>query len=224
MATHGSQLRLAVLASGEGTTLEAIAGACSAGTLEAEIVVVIGNNRDSGALRRARERSLPHAHLSALTHANPDELDVAMLETLVRAKAELVVLAGFMKKVGPRVLAAFDGKIINTHPALLPKYGGQGMYGQRVHEAVLAARETHTGVSVHLVTSEYDAGPVVAQVQVPVFAEDTVTTLSERVQTAERAFLIQTLQGIACKSPNPSFEGTSSGMLRMPTAAPQVKR
>jgi len=200
VATRESPLRLAVLASGEGSTLGAIASACAAGTLNAEIVVVIGNNRDSGALRRARESSLHHVHLSALTHTEPDRLDEAMLETLVRAQVELVVLAGFMKKVGPRVLAAFNGKIINTHPALLPKFGGRGMYGRRVHEAVLAAGEPHTGVSVHLVTAEYDAGPVIAQIQVPIVAQDTVATLSERVQAAERAFLVHTIQGIACGS------------------------
>jgi len=200
MVARGSPLRLAVLASGEGMTLEAIANACSSGSLMAEVVVVIGNNRDSGALRRACECSLHHVHLSSLTHTSPEELDAAMLEALVHAKADFVVLAGFMKKVGPQVLAAFDGRIINTHPALLPKFGGPGMYGRRVHEAVLAAQEAHSGVSVHLVTGEYDAGPVIAQVQVPVLAGDTVATLSERVQTAERAFLVQTLQGIACES------------------------
>ena len=200
MATRQSPLRLAILASGEGTTLEAIASACANRELTGEIVVVISNNRDSGALRRARESSLHYVHLSALTHTNPEELDGAMLEALVHAKAELVVLAGFMKKVGPRVLAAFSGRILNTHPALLPKYGGHGMYGRRVHEAVLAALEPNSGVSVHLVTGEYDAGPVIAQVQVPVLAGDTVDTLAERVQTVERTFLIQTLQGIACRS------------------------
>jgi phosphoribosylglycinamide formyltransferase 1 len=200
VTTRESPLRLAVLASGEGMTLEAIADACLGGTLSAQVVVVIGNNRDSGALRRANERSLHHAHLSALTHPNPEELDEAMLETLLSFEAELVVLAGFMKKVGPRVLAAFNGRIINTHPALLPKFGGQGMYGRRVHEAVLAAGEAHSGVSVHLVTGEYDAGSVIAQVQVLVFPEDTVTTLSERIQAAERAFLVRTIQDIASES------------------------
>jgi phosphoribosylglycinamide formyltransferase 1 len=199
VATRSSPLRLGVLASGEGTTLEALADACLGGTLAAEIVVVIGNNCDSGALRRASERSLRHVHLSALTHTNPAELDQAVLDALVTAKAELVVLAGFMKKVGPRVLAAFEGKIINTHPALLPKFGGPGMYGQRVHEAVLAAGEAQSGVSVHLVTGEYDAGPVIAQLRVPVLSGDTVATLSERVQRAERTFLVQTLQSIAGK-------------------------
>ena len=129
-----------------------------------------------------------------------------MLEVLVQAKAEFVLLAGFLKKVGPSVLAAFNGRIINTHPALLPKFGGQGMYGRRVHEAVLAAGEAQSGVSVHLVTGEYDSGPVIAQATVQVHREDTVRTLSERVQVAERALLIETLQAVACGrlSPNPS--------------------
>jgi phosphoribosylglycinamide formyltransferase 1 len=200
MSRQNSPLRIGVLASGEGTTLEAIADACLSKTLAAEIAIVIGNNRDSGALRRARDRALPHAYLSGLTHPDPTALDCAILEALVDAKAEFIVLAGYMKKVGPQVLAAFEGKIINTHPALLPKFGGRGMYGRRVHEAVLAAGEKHSGVSVHLVTSEYDAGPVVAQLQVPVRPEDTVATLADRVQIAERVFLVQTLQGIACRN------------------------
>lgn len=198
ITSRSPPLRLAVFASGEGTTLEAITHACSNGSLVAEVVIVIGNNRDSGALRRARECSLHHVHLSSLTHTNPEELDAAMLEALIHAKAEFVVLAGYMRKVGPRVLAHFDGRIINTHPALLPKFGGAGMYGERVHAAVLAAQETHSGVSIHYVTGGYDTGLVIAQAQVPVLIEDTVATLAERVQAAERTLLVQTLQDITC--------------------------
>lgn len=197
IAARCPPLRLAIFASGEGTTLAAIIDACANGSLMAEIVVVISNNRDSGVLHRARECSLPHVYLSSLTHTDPEALDAAILNALISAKAEFVVLAGFMKKIGPQVLSAYQGKIINTHPALLPKFGGPGMYGQRVHEAVLAAKEKYSGASVHLVTEEYDAGSIIAQVQVPVLAEDTVAMLSERVQTAERTLLVQTLQTIA---------------------------
>jgi len=136
--------------------------------------------------------------MSSSTHPDADELDAAMLQVLQRANADCVVLAGFMKKVGPRTLAAFSGRILNTHPALLPKFGGQGMYGRRVHEAVLAAGETRTGVSVHLVTADYDAGPVIAQTEVPVHAGESVEALAQRVQAVEREFLVRTLQNIAC--------------------------
>jgi len=110
---------------------------------------------------------------------------------------DLVVLAGYMKKLGPRTLARFRGRIVNTHPALLPKFGGKGMYGIHVHRAVLAAGEAKTGASVHLVDEEYDTGRVVAQREVPVLAGDTPETLAERVQQHERALLIDVLTRVA---------------------------
>jgi phosphoribosylglycinamide formyltransferase 1 len=201
-----STLKVAIFASGEGTTLEAIARECATGRLRAEVVVVVCNNRDSGALRRAKDSAIPFAHLSSVTHPEPDDLDMAILGALAAAKAEIVILAGYMKKIGPRVLNAFAGRIINTHPALLPKFGGRGMYGSRVHEAVLAAGETTTGVSVHVVTGEYDAGPVIAQTEVSVREGDTVTSLSERVQGVERAFLISVLQSISTGAVRLSYE------------------
>ena len=196
----GCRLNLAVLASGEGTTLDALVTASANRALAADVVLVISNNRDSGAIRRAKERAIPYRHLSSVTHPDPVALDRAMFEALVGAGIELVVLAGFLKKIGPLVLSAFEGRIINTHPALLPKFGGHGMYGRRVHEAVLGAGEQMTGVSVHLVTGEYDAGPVIAQVQVPVLRGDTADTLAERVQAEERACLVRTVHGLACAS------------------------
>ena len=108
-----------------------------------------------------------------------------------------MVLAGYMKRVGPHTLARFRGRILNTHPALLPKFGGQGMYGLHVHRAVLAAGERVTGASIHLVTEEYDAGPVIAQCHVPIAGGDTPETLARRVQERERAFLVETLGAIA---------------------------
>jgi phosphoribosylglycinamide formyltransferase-1 len=107
-----------------------------------------------------------------------------------------VLLAGYMKKLGPYTLDCFRGRVLNTHPALLPKFGGQGMYGARVHEAVLAAGEAVTGVSVHVVDAEYDQGPVIAQCEVPVLAGDTVDTLASRVQERERKFIVEVLQAI----------------------------
>jgi phosphoribosylglycinamide formyltransferase 1 len=187
-------LRIGVLASGEGTTLQSILDACAAGELNAEVGLVIGNNRDSGALRKAEARRVKLAHLSSRTHPDADDLDRTTLAALLDAKIDFVVLAGYTKKVGPRTLAAFAGRMVNTHPALLPKYGGQGMYGRRVYEAVLAAGEKETGVTVHLVDGEYDHGQIVAQTVVRVAPNDTVETLSTRVQATERAFLVRTLQ------------------------------
>ena len=126
-----------------------------------------------------------------------------MLELLMRENVELIVLAGFLKKIDPHVLRAFEGRIINTHPALLPKFGGHGMYGRRVHEAVLSAGDRVSGVTVHFVTAEYDEGPVIDQAQVPVQPDDTVESLAERVQAEERKSLVRTIHNLAlarCKT------------------------
>ncbi|MDB6080383.1 MAG: Phosphoribosylglycinamide formyltransferase, partial [Akkermansiaceae bacterium] len=130
------------------------------------------------------------------THPEADALDRAMLEVLEEHEVELIVLAGFMKKIGPRVLEAFEGRILNIHPSLLPKFGGRGMFGQHVHRAVLAAGETVTGVSIHLVNGEYDQGRILAQAEVPVIDGDTVETLAARVLEREHAFFVETLAAL----------------------------
>lgn len=190
-------LRLAVLASHEGTTLQAILDACARGAIPCQVVAVISNNRESGALERARRAGIPAHHLSGQTHPDPAALDAAICQVLVARAVDLVVLAGYMKRVGPQTLGRFPGRILNTHPALLPKFGGAGMYGLHVHRAVLAAGEAVTGASIHLVTDDYDAGPVIAQCRVPVEGGDTPEVLAARVQERERALLVETLGSIA---------------------------
>jgi phosphoribosylglycinamide formyltransferase-1 len=189
--------RIAVLASHAGTVLQAIIDACEGSDLPCEVVLIVSNNSRSGAAQRADRHGIPFRHLSGQTHVDPEQLDRAMLAALVEHGAELVFLAGYMKKLGPCTLAHFRGRVLNTHPALLPRFGGQGMYGARVHAAVLAAHEAVTGISVHQVNAEYDEGPVVAQCEVPVLPGDTVESLSERVQTRERQFVVETLGRIA---------------------------
>jgi 3-oxoacyl-[acyl-carrier protein] reductase len=190
-------MKIGVLASHEGTTLQAILDACAAGVLAAEVAVVISNNRDAGALARARAAGVAARHLSGRTHQGGHTLDTAICQALVDAGADVVVLAGYMKRLGVHTLARFRERVLNTHPALLPKFGGQGMYGLNVHRAVLAAGEATTGASIHLVTEAYDAGPVIAQREIPVIATDTPETLAERVQAVERALLVNVLADIA---------------------------
>ena len=190
-------MNLAVLASHEGTTLQAVLDACAAGTVGARVALVISNNADSGALRRARAAGVEALHLSSRTHPDPLHLDRAICATLEHHEVALVVLVGYMKKLGPRTLERFAGRVINTHPALLPRFGGLGMYGARVHEAVLASGVSSSGASIHLVDSAYDTGPILAQVAVPVAAGDTVETLASRVQRAERALIVQVLAEFA---------------------------
>ena len=190
-------LRLGILASQAGTTMQAIIDACLQGRLHAEVKVVIGNNSQSGALARAQSHGIPTAHLSGATHPNADDLDRAIRETLTRHHVEVVALAGYMKRLGPLLLSHYKGRLLNTHPALLPKFGGQGMYGDRVHEAVLASGEKVSGATVHLVEGDYDTGPVLSQEEVPVPEGDTLETLRDRVQAAEREHYVEVLERIA---------------------------
>ena len=191
------RIRLGSLASGGGTNLQAIIDAAASGELHADVVVVISNNSTSGALRRARNAGIPGFHLSGATHPEDAARDSAILGTLQDHGVDVVVLAGYMKMLGPAVLSRYEGRVLNVHPALLPKFGGKGMYGRRVHEAVLAAGDSITGATVHVVDSEYDHGPVVAQSQVPVLPGDTVESLRARVLQREHELLVETLQKVA---------------------------
>jgi phosphoribosylglycinamide formyltransferase 1 len=181
------------LASHNGSNMLAIITACNSGVLKAKPVFVIRNNGDSGALSKAKQYGIPCYHLSMKTHPLPDELDLAILSALVVNQVSLVMLAGYMRKLGKRTLNHYQGKIINIHLALLPKYGGTGMYGIRVHQAVLASGEKETGVTIHLVDKNYDQGAIIAQTRVPVLPDDTAETLSNRVLERERCFLVETI-------------------------------
>ena len=191
------KLRLGVLASHGGTNLQAIIDACCDGSLDAEIRVVISNNSGALALRRASKAGIPTAHLSAVTHRDPEALDEAITATLAAHGTEVVVLAGYMKKLGDRCIRAYRNRILNVHPALLPKYGGRGMYGERVHAAVLASDDRVSGATIHLVNDEYDQGPIVSQQEVPVHPGDSVDTLAARVLELEHSLYVTTLQRIA---------------------------
>jgi len=190
-------MRIGVLASHEGSVLQAVLDACASGRVAARVSLVISNNSNSGALRRAQDAHIPIAHLSATTHADAAALDHAITTHLVRANVDLVLLAGYMKRLGPLALTRFKGRIINTHPALLPKFGGAGFFGRRVHDAVLASGETVSGATVHWVEGDYDTGPIIAQAAVAVAADETAASLEAKVKIAERDLLIDTLARLA---------------------------
>ena len=189
-------MRLAVLASHEGSTLQALIDACAAQSLDAEVVLVVSNNSKSGALRRAAAANIDTLHISTMTHGSEDTANHAIANALADAEVDWVLLLGYMKKMGEAILSRFSGRIINTHPALLPNFGGQGFFGRKVHEAVHAAGVSMTGATLHLVGCEYDTGPVIAQIEVPVLAGDDVDAIEQRVKTAERKLLVDTLQRI----------------------------
>jgi phosphoribosylglycinamide formyltransferase-1 len=197
MAAQPPPLRLGFLASHGGSNLQAILDAIDSGALPAVACVVISNNSEATALSRAAARGIPALHLSSKTHPDPDALDRTILAALQANRANLVVLAGYMKKLGPRTLAAFANRVLNIHPALLPQHGGRGMYGMRVHHAVLAAGDPESGPTVHLVTSEYDEGPILAQARIPVLPGDSPESLQARVLEQEHRLYPDVLRRIA---------------------------
>jgi phosphoribosylglycinamide formyltransferase 1 len=174
-------MRIAVAISGRGSNLEALLKALSPGA-PAEVVLVL-SDRSAPGLSLARERRIPSVVLD-------DPADGDTWTALLREhRAELLVLAGYVRLVPSQVISAYRGRIINIHPALLPQFGGKGMYGRRVHEAVLASGARESGASVHLVDEEYDRGAVLAQARVPVLEGDTPESLAERVLEAEHRLL-----------------------------------
>jgi phosphoribosylglycinamide formyltransferase-1 len=190
-------LRLGIFASHGGTNLQAILDACAAGTISATPAVVVSNNSKSRALERARNSGIDTVHLSSATHPDPADLDKAILDALVGHAVDLVALAGYMKALGPNTVAHYRNRIVNVHPALLPRHGGTGLYGGRVHEAVLAAGDAETGVTVHLVDEEYDHGLTLAQAKVPVLPDDTIESLAARVLPVEHRLYVETIGRIA---------------------------
>jgi phosphoribosylglycinamide formyltransferase-1 len=196
-------VNIGALASHEGTTLQAVLDACANGDIDGQVTLVISNNADSGALRRARAAGAPVANLSGKTHPDPAELDRAIRDALAAAGADIVLLAGYMKKLGPLTLGTYAGRIINTHPSLLPKHGGQGMYGMHVHRAVIAAGDSVSGVTVHHVEDDYDTGPALAQCRVAVMPADTPESLAQRVQASERQMIVKVLGKLSRGEPIP---------------------
>ena len=190
-------MKLGFLASHNGTNMQAILDGCRDGSIAASPSLLICNNRSAQAIERAQAAGMPFEILNGKTHPEADALDQAMLDALRAAAIDLVILAGFMKKIGPKAMAAYRNRIVNIHPALLPKFGGQGMYGLRVHEAVLEAGEAETGATVHLIGSEYDEGPILQQTTVPVQPDDTPESPQERVLAQEHRLYPDTLAKIA---------------------------
>lgn len=190
----GARPRIGFLASHGGSNMQAILDACRSGRLPADPAALICNNPDAAAIARARAAGIPAIVLNARTHPDEATLDAAIRDALLAHRADWVALAGYMKKIGPATLAAFPRRILNIHPALLPKFGGPGMYGIRVHQAVIAAGETASGATIHLVDSEYDRGPILAQAKVPVLPEDTPESLAARVLQTEHLLYPDTLR------------------------------
>lgn len=181
-------VRVAVLASGGGTNLQALLDACGPAA-PARVTRVVSNRADAAALERARAAGIPAVVLR-------DPADAAELLAAL-GDADLVVLAGYLKLIPAAAVARFPRRMINIHPALLPAFGGPGMYGHRVHAAVLASGATESGATVHYVDEQYDRGPIIAQRTVPVLPGDTAETLAARVLAVEHELLPQVVLELA---------------------------
>lgn len=185
--------RLAVLASGRGSNLQAIIDHFDNLAREriAKVALVASNRADSPALIRAATASIDIASFDAADDG------ASLLELLRKFRIDLVVLAGYLKRIPPAVVREYSGRILNIHPALLPDFGGEGMYGARVHEAVIASGARESGVTVHLVDNEYDRGAIIAQWRIPVEPSDTPETLAARVLAVEHVVYPRTVEMVA---------------------------
>jgi phosphoribosylglycinamide formyltransferase-1 len=168
--------------------------AIEAGTLAGEARLAVSNRAAAPALAFAREHGIPTACIPTLS--DPDAADRALARALTDAGVELLVLSGYLRKLGPATLGVFRNRILNIHPALLPKFGGEGMYGRRVHEAVAAAGDAVSGASVHLVDAEYDRGPVIAACHVALAPGDDAAAIERKVTAAEPALFVEVLRRI----------------------------
>tara|TARA_E500000331_G_scaffold244617_1_gene235094 strand:+ start:341 stop:943 length:603 start_codon:yes stop_codon:yes gene_type:complete len=189
----GSRKKIAVFSSGEGSTMTKIHKACQRGNLPAEILLIISNKAHSGAIERAKRHAIDSYLFDTGNNEDTIKTESDLVGLLKQSKIDWILLLGYTRKIGPKLLTAFNNRIINTHPSLLPKYGGKGFYGRKIHEAVLASGDILTGATVHLVNEEYDSGEILSQIAVPVLPKDSATTLEARVKKTEKAHLIKVL-------------------------------
>ena len=191
------KLRIGILASHGGSNMQAIIDACGNNKINGEVSVVISNNSSAGAVKKAENAGIQVYHLSSRNYPGSDELDEAMLLVLKKHKVNIIALAGYMKKLGPMVISKFQDRILNIHPALLPKYGGRGMYGDKVHKAVIESGDKESGATIHLVNYKYDDGRILSQVIVQISDDDNPETLAAKVLVQEHRLYPTTLEKIA---------------------------
>ena len=186
-------LRVAVFASGGGSNFQAIAE----NALNYRVTLVVCNRHKAGVLDRARALGVPAQVLSPRAFESDKLYANSLLELLHTERIDLIALAGYLCKIPAPVVEAFWGRILNIHPALLPRFGGKGLYGHRVHKAVLEAKESFSGATVHFVDEEYDTGPILLQKKVPVLPDDTPDSLAGRVLAVEHKIFPEAIDLIA---------------------------
>lgn len=191
------KIKIAVFVSGSGTNLQSIIDRCADGTIPAKVELVISSRAEAYGLVRAEKAGIERVVYRRKDFPDDNAADIFLLNALEKHQIDLIALAGYLKMVSPSVIKKYRHRIVNIHPGLLPKYGGQGMYGEHVHEAVIASGDKESGVTIHFVDEIYDHGLILAQEKVPVMIGDTPETLAERVLRVEHALYPKVLRGIA---------------------------
>lgn len=190
-------INIVVFASGSGTNFQAIIDAAENGQINGRIQGLITNKQDIQAVERARKHDIQHAFLAPSQFSEQSSYTKALLKQLQDWDTDLIALAGYMIKIPSEVIQKYEGRIVNIHPALLPKYGGKGFYGMNVHRAVIENKETESGCSVHLVTEEYDEGPVIARHKVKVKDSDDAGDLAKRILKEEHKLFPKVIAKLA---------------------------
>ncbi len=193
-------MNIAVFASGKGSNVKAILDKIKTGELvNAKICIIISNNSKAGVFELAEENNIDSIHISSKTNPDPEQYEKTIIDLLKKYNIELILLAGYMKLLPSKIIKHFKGDILNIHPALLPRFGGKGMYGIKVHKAVIETEQKESGVTIHYVNAKYDEGLIIKQTKVPVEDGDTPEMLAARVLKAEHDLYWRVVDSIVNK-------------------------
>lgn len=184
--------KIGILSSHNGSGFDTIIKACENKQLDAQVVVVISNNSNALVLKKAEEKNVPNFVVNATLYPQKD-VDETIVELLKKYDCDIIFLSGYMKKIGKALLEAYPNAIINSHPALLPKFGGVGMYGSYVHEAVINANEKESGCTIHFVNEHYDEGEYILQKSIELEKDETIQSLENKIKNLESVTIIEAL-------------------------------
>ncbi|MBN2796323.1 MAG: phosphoribosylglycinamide formyltransferase [Clostridia bacterium] len=187
-------LRIAVLISGGGTNLQAIIDACENQVLDAKVIGVISNKENAFGLERAKKHGIAHDYIGVKRYSDVAVRNEMLLNRLNDMHPDLIVLAGYLSILSPKIIKAYEGKIINIHPSLIPKHCGKGFYGIKVHESVIESKDVYSGATVHFVDAGVDTGTIILQEALKVSENETPASLQKRVLEIEHRILIQGIQ------------------------------
>ncbi len=188
--------KIAVFSSGQGTTFNHLVEHFNSSDKQNVISLLVTDRSNIGAIKVAQSYNIPVITVKKNSHSTDEDSQNFILDKLNEHSIGFIVLAGYLKKVGNVIIKKYENKIINTHPSLLPKYGGKGMYGHRIHKAVFENNETETGATIHFVNNEYDSGKIIKQKSIPIEPNDNPASIEQKVKSLEKALLVTTLEDI----------------------------